>query len=64
MTLTPLPNQVVRLKCPFGDSADVLGRVVDRLSTQFTAVYMDGTDTLTFRFYKDKGVSWEMQDDE
>ena len=33
--------------------------VEDLLATQFTARYLDGTDTLTFRFYVDKGATWE-----
>ena len=33
-------------------------QVMALLDTQFTARYMDGTDTTTFRFYRDGGHSW------
>lgn len=37
----------------------VTAQVMELLSTQFTAQYMDGTHTLTFCFYKDRGDTWQ-----
>lgn len=36
--------------------------VVDLLSVQFTARWTDGTDTLSYLFYSDKGETWENED--
>lgn len=37
-------------------------QVMEMLSVQFTAQYMDGTNTITYRFYKDEGDTWEKTD--
>lgn len=40
-------------------AAAVKAEVVDLLNSQFTCRWTDGTDTLSFLFYADKGFTWE-----
>jgi hypothetical protein len=55
-----------RLRKPLGQRVRLLefdppkeAEVEDLLSVQFTAIYLDGTDTLTYRLYADHDITWE-----
>lgn len=41
-----------------GEFVPIKAQVLALLNVQFTAKYMDGTDTTTYRFYKDEDVTW------
>jgi len=56
----PVEGQIIEIN---GDMygiefVPVKAQVMALLNVQFTARYMDGTDTSTFRFYNDEGSTW------
>ena len=56
----PVEGQIIEIN---GDMygiefVPVKAQVMALLNVQFTARYMDGTDTATFRFYNDEGSTW------
>lgn len=56
----PTGTMVLLNNDPYGVSNefDLPARVVDTLSVQFSAMYQDGTSTMTYLFYKDEGATW------
>jgi len=60
MMSKPKENETIEI------NGDVMGaeflpikaKVRALLNVQFTAAYMDGTDTTTYRFYADEGTTW------
>jgi hypothetical protein len=60
----PEEGQVVEINAdPTGIAfVPIKAKVAAVLSVQFTAHYMDGTDTLTYQFYNDEGGTWRHTD--
>lgn len=42
----------------------VIAEVIDLLNSQFTARFQNGTEILTFRFYRDYNDTWRDAEDE
>ena len=46
---------------PYGiEFVPIKAQVMALLNVQFTARYMDGSDTTTYRFYRDEGDTWRI----
>lgn len=60
----PVEGQVIEVNLAVGekDFAPKEAKVIDLLSVQFTALWMDGTNTLSYLFYMDEGMTWRKVD--
>lgn len=61
----PEERQVIEVNLdPYGvEFAPKKAKVIDLLSVQFTALWLDGTHTLSYLFYADEGATWRKVND-